>query len=955
MKHMKKPLSILLTICMIVGLIPWTTMPALAESDLTISTEEDWNTFATAVSNGTTYSGQTVTLGADITVSTMAGASANKFKGTFYGNGHTLTFDATATAEGCAPFFAIDGATFKCLNVGGAISTDKKLAAGIAAHTYGDCTIQNCRSSVAITTSVSDDGTHAGFIAIQESGTLNITNCLFDGSITGSRTTNCGGFVGWRNGTLTFNNCFQNGTLSLQQTSGSATFNRNNSSSTTLNNCYYKTAYGDVQGTQTSATGSELQPLLGSGWQVSDSSVVPIMDANDLGIAAVSGVDSYYVRTGDEIKPEPTVTAADGTTLTKDTHYTVTWSGDGTTEGNYTLTVAGLSPYSGSQTLNYTVKSADMTISSVEEWNQFAENVNSGTDYQGKYVKLVADVGEISTMVGTNDHRFKGTFDGNGKTLNVNINDTSNQGAAPFRYISDGAVIKNLTVTGSVTGTTHAAGLVGFSVGGTDASPNTIEGCTVSASVTVNAGGNMHMGGVVGHGLESYLKIKDTVFDGAMTNGGNFAGGLQGWSDGNHLTIENCLFKGSYSGSGSFHPIAIHTSGKTTTATVSGAYYTAAPTLTDSNSIAAQGTRVYASAPTGGEANPVTAADGNTYYEVTDWQAVTSIATASDWDTFANSLNEGVDYSGKTVTLANDITVSTMVGTSAHKFNGTFNGDGHTLTLNLTNDGDECTAPFRYVDGAAIKLLHTAGAVNGNSRKCASGLIGSAEGNVTITACRSSVAISSNVSGDGTHGGFIGGSGTSVTFTNCLFDGSITGASTSNCAGFVGWRGNAMTFNNCLMAGTLNISLDGNSAIFNRNTGATLTNCYYTGSYGSAEAQGTQTSATGDALRTLLGSGWKVSGSDVVPIMDANDLGTATVSGVDSYYIRTGNEIKPEPTVTAANGAVLTKNTDYTVEWSGDGRTDGAYTVTVTGKGNYTGSQSVSYVGRVPKSKKMSE
>ena len=73
MKHMKKPLSILLTICMIVGLIPWTTMPAMAASDLTISTEAEWNTFAAAVSNGTTYSGQTVTLAADITVTTPAG------------------------------------------------------------------------------------------------------------------------------------------------------------------------------------------------------------------------------------------------------------------------------------------------------------------------------------------------------------------------------------------------------------------------------------------------------------------------------------------------------------------------------------------------------------------------------------------------------------------------------------------------------------------------------------------------------------------------------------------------------------------------------------------------------------------------------------------------------------------------------------------------------------------
>ena len=69
-----------------------------------------------------------------------------------------------------------------------------------------------------------------------------------------------------------------------------------------------------------------------------------------------------------------------------------------------------------------------------------------------------------------------------------------------------------------------------------------------------------------------------------------------------------------------------------------------------------------------------------------------------------------------------------------------------------------------------------------------------------------------------------------------------------------------------------------------------------------------------------------------------------TLPGFDLYYVRTGNEIKPEPTVTAASGAVLTKGIDYAVEWSGDGRTDGAYTVTVTGEGNYTGSQSVSYV-----------
>lgn len=324
-----------------------------------------------------------------------------------------------------------------------------------------------------------------------------------------------------------------------------------------------------------------------------------------------------------------------------------------------------------------------------------------------------------------------------------------------------------------------------------------------------------------------------------------------------------------------------------------------------------------------------------------------TISTAEDWNTFATNVSNGADnYSGKTVTLGADITVSTMADASAHKFCGTFNGNGHTLTLDLTNDGAEYTAPFRYVDGAAIKLLRTVGTVNGNSQQYASGLIGNAEGNVTITACHSSVAIDSSVSGDGTHGGFIGtinGTNGTVTFDNCLFDGNINASSANNCGGFVGWRNTgALTFNNCLMAGTMSLSGNDGSATFNRNGWSTLNNCYYKTSYG--DVQGTQTSATGSELQTLLGSGWQVSGSSVVPIMDANDLGTAAVSGVDSYFVRTGYEIKPEPTVTAANGAVLTKNTNYTVEWSGDGRTDGAYTVTVTGAGNYTGSQSASYV-----------
>ena len=74
-----------------------------------------------------------------------------------------------------------------------------------------------------------------------------------------------------------------------------------------------------------------------------------------------------------------------------------------------------------------------------------------------------------------------------------------------------------------------------------------------------------------------------------------------------------------------------------------------------------------------------------------------------------------------------------------------------------------------------------------------------------------------------------------------------------------------------------------------------------------------------------------------------HDLQYATISGVEEAYFRTGDEIKPVPTVTDLDGNVLTANTDYTVTWSGDGRTDGTYTITVTGMGSYSGTKTVTY------------
>lgn len=296
---LKSIIPFALAIALVAGAVPINGLVMVAKADglsgsgtaaapYLISSTADWDTFAAAVSGGTTYEGEIVKLTDDISgITTMAGTSDHRFKGTFIGGGHTLTVNYTARGNDCAPFLYIEGATINTLKVAGNISTGYKYAAGIAAHGYGNSTIKNCWSSVAITSSVNGDGTHAGFVAVQEAGLLGITNCFFDGSITGSSTINCGGLVGWRNATLTFTNCLMAGTMGISQTDGSALFNRNGGS--TLANCYYdgNKDYGSItkQGTSTTATGEALREKLSSGWEVSDNKVVPIMSSTNLAIA----------------------------------------------------------------------------------------------------------------------------------------------------------------------------------------------------------------------------------------------------------------------------------------------------------------------------------------------------------------------------------------------------------------------------------------------------------------------------------------------------------------------------------------------------------------------------------------------------------------------------------------------------------------------------------------------
>lgn len=335
-----------------------------------------------------------------------------------------------------------------------------------------------------------------------------------------------------------------------------------------------------------------------------------------------------------------------------------------------------------------------------------------------------------------------------------------------------------------------------------------------------------------------------------------------------------------------------------------------------------------------------------------------------DWNTFAYEGNAAIYWaSGVHVKLGADIGTTTpvtaTVGTSTHKYQGIFNGNGKELDIDLHIDEDYA-APFRYVDGATIKLLRVWGNVYTNGQY-GGGLIGNVSGNnVEVKYCTNYVNIKNRTAGDRYHGGFVGKveDGSQVTLTDCKYSGTIIRsdeagyftAIPSKCAGFVGTRGDTggVTITNCFMDGTQNVS-DGDVASGSRifcisanSAYLKITNSYYTRNYGLI-AQGTaKGSMTNAQLTAALGSAWY----NAEPIITPKNVAIATVTGVQSLYFNNGS-LTIDFTVTAADGTVLNHDTDiYTTyidnkddsEYSYCSRAGThTYTLKVRGKGDYNG------------------
>ena len=180
------------------------------------------------------------------------------------------------------------------------------------------------------------------------------------------------------------------------------------------------------------------------------------------------------------------------------------------------------------------------TINNNAGWQEFCDCLQRKSRYNGfkdKTVKLGADI-SVTRMACESGYKFMGTFDGNGKTLNVNI--TSDSGhAAPFIEVEN-ATFRNLNVTGTIVVTKYnSGGIVGYCP---KDSTVTFEHCTNSILIDSTEYG---MGGYLGEcrGAASFTDcVSSVVHRCDEIENGSFVGYYRGTS----LSFKGCVFNGKF-------------------------------------------------------------------------------------------------------------------------------------------------------------------------------------------------------------------------------------------------------------------------------------------------------------------------------------------------------------------------------------------------------------------------
>lgn len=197
-----------------------------------------------------------------------------------------------------------------------------------------------------------------------------------------------------------------------------------------------------------------------------------------------------------------------------------------------------------------------------------------------------------------------------------------------------------------------------------------------------------------------------------------------------------------------------------------------------------------------------------------------------------------MDASGS-YTLTKDIIVTEPY---ASDFSGTFDGNGHTVTLEITASTANVGLFSKLAGGAVVKNVITAGSVTTTGKKCVAGIAGYATDNVKIENCKNTASITGNKNVGGILGeAYNNEESISVGIKNCANEGAVNGTG-SAVGGIVGKMEGQNSIIDCYNRGNIT-GFNNYAGIVGQSTGAlvaTIKNCY---SVGAVTAYGASTNA----------------------------------------------------------------------------------------------------------------
>ncbi len=172
-----------------------------------------------------------------------------------------------------------------------------------------------------------------------------------------------------------------------------------------------------------------------------------------------------------------------------------------------------------------------ITVSTEEELARLAQDCRLDSWSRDKLVQLGQDI-ELDQYTDLMIPDFGGVFDGNGHKISGLHIESAGSAVGLFRYLQEGATVRNLQVQGRVEpeGTrSRAGGIVGVNYG-------LISGCSFGGLVS----GDNEVGGIAGSNLESG-EIRNCT-SGAVVLGNHSTGGIAG---SNHGVISRCKNTGN--------------------------------------------------------------------------------------------------------------------------------------------------------------------------------------------------------------------------------------------------------------------------------------------------------------------------------------------------------------------------------------------------------------------------